>query len=50
MCQRIQRDTGFEESVTPRRFRTTVLTDLYDQTIMISYVLLKGMRIEKKGG
>lgn len=32
MCQRIQRDTGFEESVTPRRFRTTVLTDLYDQT------------------
>ena len=32
MCQRIRRDTGFEESVTPRRFRTTVLTDLYDQT------------------
>ena len=32
MWQRIQRDTGFEESVTPRRFRTTVLTDLYDQT------------------
>ena len=32
MWPRIQRDTGFEESVTPRRFRTTVLTDLYDQT------------------
>lgn len=32
MCQRIQRDTGFAESITPIRFRTTVLTDLYDQT------------------
>ena len=32
MCERIQRDTGFEESITPRRFRTTVLTDLYDTT------------------
>ena len=32
MCQRIQRDTGFTENVTPIRFRTTVLTDLYDQT------------------
>ena len=32
MCQRIQRDTGFTESITPIRFRTTVLTDLYDQT------------------
>lgn len=32
MCQRIQRDTGFTENITPIRFRTTVLTDLYDQT------------------
>lgn len=32
MCERIQRDTGFEERITPQRFRTTVLTDIYDQT------------------
>ena len=32
MCERIQRDTGFEETISPRRFRTTVLTDLYDTT------------------
>lgn len=32
MCQRIKRDTGFAENITPIRFRTTVLTDLYDQT------------------
>ena len=32
MCQRIQRETGFPENITPIRFRTTVLTDLYDQT------------------
>lgn len=32
MCERIKRDTGFEENVTPIRFRTTVLTDIYDQT------------------
>ncbi len=32
MCERIQRDTGFTESITPIRFRTTVLTDIYDQT------------------
>lgn len=31
MCERIQRDTGFGESITPIRFRTTVLTDIYDQ-------------------
>ena len=24
MCERIQRDTGFEETISPRRFRTTV--------------------------
>lgn len=32
MCGRIKRDTGFSENITPIRFRTTVLTDLYDQT------------------
>lgn len=32
MLGRIKRDTGFDENITPRRFRTTVLTDLYDQT------------------
>ncbi len=32
MCERIKRDTGFSENITPIRFRTTVLTDLYDQT------------------
>ena len=32
MCNRIKRDTGFSENITPIRFRTTVLTDLYDQT------------------
>jgi hypothetical protein len=28
MCNRIKRDTGFSENITPIRFRTTVLTDL----------------------
>lgn len=32
MCRHIQKDTGFSESITPIRFRTTVLTDIYDQT------------------
>lgn len=32
MCERIQRDTGFSEKITPRRFRCTLLTDIYDQT------------------
>ena len=32
MCERIQKDIGFEEKITPIRFRTTVLTDIYDQT------------------
>lgn len=32
MCERIERDTGFEKHITPIRFRTTVLTDIYDQT------------------
>ncbi len=32
MCERIKRDTGFSEKITPIRFRTTVLTDIYDRT------------------
>lgn len=32
MRKRIQREIGFEEAITPRRFRTTVLTDIYDRT------------------
>lgn len=32
MCIRIQKQTGFDDRITPRRFRTTVLTDLYDVT------------------
>ena len=32
MCERISRDIGFDGKITPRRFRPTVLTDLYDQT------------------
>lgn len=32
MCKRIQKQIDFTESITPIRFRTTVLTDLYDQT------------------
>ena len=32
MCERIQKDIGFDAPITPRRFRTTVLTDIYDQT------------------
>lgn len=32
MCLRIQADTGFDEKITPIRFRTTVLTDIYDRT------------------
>lgn len=32
MRARIQKDTGFEEAIVPRRFRTTVLTDIYDVT------------------
>lgn len=32
MCRRIEKQTGFDDKVTPRRFRTTVLTDIYDQT------------------
>ena len=32
MCERIQKDIEFDEAITPRRFRTTVLTDIYDKT------------------
>ncbi|MBQ9944052.1 MAG: hypothetical protein IJO67_06780 [Clostridia bacterium] len=32
MYRRFQRETQFEESISPRRFRTTVLTDIYDAT------------------
>lgn len=38
MCERIQRDIGFDEKITPQRFRTTVLTDLYDSTKDIKQV------------
>lgn len=32
MCERIRRETEFDEPISPIRFRTTVLTDLYDTT------------------
>ena len=32
MCERIRREIGFDEPISPIRFRTTVLTDLYDAT------------------
>ena len=32
MCDRIAREIGFEGRITPMRFRTTVLTDIYEQT------------------
>ncbi|MBP3656838.1 MAG: tyrosine-type recombinase/integrase family protein [Clostridia bacterium] len=32
MCERIRKETGFDEPISPIRFRTTVLTDLYDTT------------------
>ncbi len=32
MCDRIKKDTGFAEKITPLRFRTTTLSDIYDQT------------------
>ena len=38
MCLRIQADTGFSEKITPIRFRTTVLTDLYESTHDIKLV------------
>ena len=38
MCERVQKDIGFTEKITPKRFRTTVLTDLYDKTRDIKLV------------
>ena len=32
MCTRIKQDIGFDNEIQPRRFRTTVLTDIYDAT------------------
>ena len=32
MRRRIRKDIAFDETITPRRFRTTVLTDIYDRT------------------
>lgn len=32
MCARIQKEINFPEAIQPRRFRTTVLTDIYDMT------------------
>ena len=32
MCSRIQKDIGFDDKITPIRFRTTVLTDIYANT------------------
>ena len=32
MCERVKRDTEFNDNITPIRFRTTVLTDIYDRT------------------
>jgi len=32
MCERIRRETEFDEPISPIRFRTTVLTDLYNTT------------------
>lgn len=32
MCNCIKLDLEFEENITPIRFRTSVLTDLYEQT------------------
>ena len=64
-CERIRKDTGFSEPITPRRFRTTVLTDLYEQTKDIKLVqkaaghttanmtlkyYVKGRAMDKHGG
>lgn len=32
MCERIKKDINFDGNITPRRFRSTVLTDIYDTT------------------
>ena len=38
MCERIRSDIGFDEKITSRRFRTTSLTDLYNETKDIKLV------------
>ena len=38
MCERIEKDIGFTEKITPKRFRTTVLSDLYAKTRAIKLV------------
>ncbi len=35
MRKRIRGNAVFDEGIVPRRFRTTVLTDLYDETMDI---------------
>ena len=37
MCDRIEKQSGFDERIIPTRFRTTVLTDIYDQTRDIKF-------------
>ena len=32
MCERIRKDLDFDDKITPIRFRTTILTDIYDQS------------------
>ena len=32
ILNRIRKDIGFEETIVPQRFHTTVLTDIYDTT------------------
>lgn len=32
LCERVKRDTGFSENITPIKFRTTVLSDIYEAT------------------
>ena len=38
MCERIRSDIGFDEKITSSRFRTTSLTDLYNETKDIKLV------------
>ncbi len=38
MCDRIQKEIGFNDKITPIRFRPTVLTDIYEQTKDVSAV------------
>ena len=36
MCERIAKDMRFDGKITPARFRTTVLTDIYDKTKILN--------------